>query len=117
MGLQVLSTTRSRKLVEALNKLEGIVCNEAEGAMYVFPSIKLPDRAIAAAEAAGKAPDVFYALELLESTGIVVVAGSGFGQREGTYHFRTTFLPPEADMDGVIERMSSFHADFMGKYR
>lgn len=34
------------------------------------------------------APDMLYCLKLLEETGICVVPGSGFGQREGTYHFR-----------------------------
>lgn len=34
------------------------------------------------------APDMFFCLSLLEETGICVVPGSGFGQREGTYHFR-----------------------------
>jgi alanine transaminase len=48
--------------------------------MYLFPQISLPQKAIEAAEAAKKAPDAFYALRLLESTGIVVVPGSGFGQ-------------------------------------
>ena len=48
--------------------------------MYLFPQISLPQKAIEAAKAASKAPDAFYALRLLESTGIVVVPGSGFGQ-------------------------------------
>lgn len=85
--------------------------------MYVFPSIDLPKKAMEAASAAGKAPDAFYALNLLESTGIVVVPGSGFGQAEGSWHFRTTFLPPEEDMDTVIERLGRFHNDFMAKYK
>jgi alanine transaminase len=67
-------------LEDAFNKLEGISCNKAEGAMYLFPQIHLPQKAIEAAKAAEKAPDAFYALRLLESTGIVVVPGSGFGQ-------------------------------------
>ena len=62
-------------------------------------------------------PDVFYALQLLEATGIVVVPGSGFGQKAGTWHFRTTFLPPEEDMEAVIERMGHFHKKFMHTYR
>jgi len=33
-------------------------------------------------------PDAMYCYELLEETGICVVPGSGFGQRQGTYHFR-----------------------------
>ena len=61
-------------------------------------------------------PDTFYALALLEATGIVVVPGSGFGQKKDTWHFRTTFLPPESDMETVIARMSAFHAAFMQQY-
>ena len=57
-----------------------------------------------------------YALNLLEATGIVVVPGSGFGQRAGSWHFRTTFLPPEDTMDGVIERMTTFQNAFVAKY-
>ena len=61
-----------------------------------FPQLELPAGAVAAAAAAGQAPDAFYCLQLLEATGLVVVPGSGFGQAPGTYHFRTTFLPSEA---------------------
>ncbi|ETN72278.1 hypothetical protein NECAME_18921, partial [Necator americanus] len=32
-------------------------------------------------------PDFFYAMQLLEATGVCIVPGSGFGQKEGTYHF------------------------------
>ncbi|KAG0704768.1 Alanine aminotransferase 2-like [Chionoecetes opilio] len=46
-----------------------------------------PFIAVEAAKAAGQAPDVFYAFQLLENTGICIVPGSGFGQRPGTYHF------------------------------
>jgi aspartate/methionine/tyrosine aminotransferase len=70
----------SQALEEAFNSLEGITCNKAEGAMYLFPRIHLPQKAIGAAQAAGTAPDAFYAKRLLEATGIVVVPGSGFGQ-------------------------------------
>ena len=61
-------------------------------------------------------PDAFFCIELLDSTGICVVPGSGFGQKEGTYHFRTTFLPPESEMDSVIERLTVFTTKFMNKY-
>ena len=57
------------------------------------------------------------ALALLEATGIVVVPGSGFRQKKDTWHFRTTFLPPEADMDSVIAQMGTFHADFMATHK
>ena len=41
-----------------------------------------------------------------QATGIVVVPGSGFGQVEGTWHFRTTFLPAEAEIEGVVAKIS-----------
>jgi len=107
---------RATKLVAGLNALEGVTCNEAQGAMYAFPSITIPPKAQAAAEAVGKPPDTFYALALLEATGIVVVPGSGFRQKKDTWHFRTTFLPPEGDMDSVITQMATFHAGFMSQY-
>ena len=107
---------RALMLVDGLNALEGVSCNAPQGAMYAFPQITLPPKAIAAAEAAGKVPDTFYALALLEATGIVVVPGSGFGQVEGTWHFRTTFLPPEDEMESVVQRMKEFHEGFMAKY-
>lgn len=49
-----------------------------------------PDLTLAAwlPQELGLAPDMFFCLQLLEETGICVVPGSGFGQREGTYHFR-----------------------------
>lgn len=67
-------------LEEALNNLEGVTCNRAEGAMYLFPRIDLPQKAIEAAKTAKTAPDAFYCKRLLNATGIVVVPGSGFGQ-------------------------------------
>ena len=60
--------------------------------MYSFPRISLPRKAIDAAKAKGKAPDVLYCLELLNETGISCVPGSGFQQSPGTFHFRTTIL-------------------------
>jgi len=108
---------RATKLVAALNALEGVSCNPAQGSMYAFPSVTIPAKAQAAAAEAGKAADTFYALALLEATGIVVVPGSGFRQKEGTWHFRTTFLPPEGDMDSVIAQMATFHAGFLDTYR
>ncbi|CAI9114505.1 OLC1v1015244C1 [Oldenlandia corymbosa var. corymbosa] len=71
---------RAKTLEDALNKLEGVTCNRAEGAMYLFPKIELPQKAIEAAKAANTAPDAFYARHLLNATGVVVVPGSGFGQ-------------------------------------
>ena len=67
-------------MTEAMNELEGVSCNAAEGAMYVFPRLRLPERAVKAAEAVGMVADVFYTRRLLDATGVVMVPGSGFRQ-------------------------------------
>jgi len=107
---------RAEKLSKAFNSFDGISCNFIQGAMYAFPILELPPKALAAAKAQGKTPDLLYCLALLERTGIVCVAGDGFGQREGTLHLRCTILPPEDDMDNVISRFGAFHSEFMDKY-
>ena len=108
---------RAATLVAALNRMEGVSCNEAEGALYAFPRITIPARAVAAAAAAGQLPDFFYCWRLLEATGVTVVPGSGFGQQEGTWHFRTTFLPPEGEMESVCQLVAAFHQQFMDQFR
>jgi aspartate/methionine/tyrosine aminotransferase len=108
---------RAIKLTKFLDSLEGISCNRSQGAMYAFPQIKLPLKAIEAAKAAGKKPDDFYCLQLLDKTGVCVVPGSGFGQKDGTYHFRTTFLPPENKIDLVMDKLSKFHSEFLKLYK
>lgn len=78
-------------LTDAMNKLEGVTCNKAEGAMYVFPRLHLPERAMRAAGAVGMLADVFYTRRLLDSTGIVMVPGSGFGQVRGNNIAKSSF--------------------------
>ncbi|CAN4098562.1 unnamed protein product [Withania somnifera] len=108
---------RAKTLEDALNSLEGMTCNRAEGAMYLFPCINLPDKAIKAAEAAKTAPDAFYAKHLLNATGIVVVPGSGFRQVPGTWHFRCTILPQEEKIPAIVSRLTEFHKKFMDEFR
>jgi len=108
---------RAEKLVSFLNTLEGVRCNPAEGAMYAFPQITIPPRAVEEAKKLGKKPDEFYAISLLDAAGVVVVPGSGFGQKDGTWHFRTTFLPPENQIENVLGKVAAFHSDFMNKWK
>ncbi len=82
--------------------------------MYLYPTLTLPSRAIAQAKREHRTPDEFYCFRLLDATGICVVPGSGFGQKEGTLHFRTTFLAPGEEWVGRIE---AFHEGFMGEFR
>jgi len=107
---------RANKVAAALDALEGVSCVRPQGAMYLFPSITLPDAAVKAAKRSSMAPDAFYALRLLEGTGLVTVPGSGFGQKNGTWHFRTTFLPAEKQIDNVVQKLAGFHESFLAKY-
>lgn len=90
---------RATLLAEGLNKIDGVSCNPIAGAMYAFPRITLP---------AGKT-DEDYCMSLLEETGICVVPGTGFGQVEGTAHFRTTILPPTEKLRQVVQKLAAFH--------
>jgi aspartate/methionine/tyrosine aminotransferase len=101
---EILDSLRARaaRLQAGLNAIPGIQCNALTGAMYAFPRIALPPGTT----------DAQYCLALLEETGICVVPGSGFGQLPGTWHFRTTILPPPAEIEMVVERLAAFHARF-----
>ena len=105
---------RAKALYEAFKELEGIECQVPQGSMYLFPKLTLPRKAVEAAKEAGKGPDEFYCLALLDATGICVVPGGGFGQKAGTLHFRTTFLAPGTEW---VSRIAEFHKQFMDKYR
>jgi len=88
-----------------LNAVPGIRCNAVAGAMYAFPSLTLPPGVT----------DADYCLALLEETGICVVPGSGFGQAAGTWHLRTTILPPMDQVESVVRRIADFHASFTAR--
>ena len=41
---------KAKVVVSMLRSLEGVVCNEINGSLYAFPSIKLPRKAVEAAK-------------------------------------------------------------------
>ncbi|XP_064202670.1 alanine aminotransferase 2-like isoform X1 [Anguilla rostrata] len=105
------------KLTEKiLNTVPGITCNPVQGAMYSFPKISIPERAVQEAKEKGVAPDMLYCMKLLEETGICLVPGSGFGQRDGTYHFRMTILPPTDKLKVLLDKVKEFHQHFTQQY-
>lgn len=97
---------RKAGIVErGLNAVPGIHCQPVAGAMYAFPRITLPPGVT----------DVAYCMALLEETGICVVDGSGFGQAAGTWHLRTTILPPLEQIEALVRRLGEFHARFTAR--
>ena len=107
---------KARFLTDGLNSIPGFSCQPAQGAMYCFPSIQMPKGALEAAKVQGLAADTLYCLSLLQHTGICVVPASGFGQQEGRYGFRTTFLPSEEEMRRVIQLIREHHELFCSEY-
>jgi len=106
---------RSTIMVERFNKLPGMSCVPAPGALYLYPRINLPEAAVQAAKDAGKEADMFYAHALLDETGICAIPGSELGQKKGEGHFRLTIL-----CDGVEEyvgQLETFHRRFMKRYQ
>jgi len=106
--------SRTKTMAARLNGLPGVSCVDSPGALYLYPQIKLSKKAQEAAVAAGKQPDAFYALGLLDDTGICVVPGSGFGQKEGEWHYRLTCLCP--GVDEYVGKLEKFHLDWVQKY-
>ncbi|KAF9483330.1 alanine aminotransferase [Pholiota conissans] len=106
--------SRTSIMASRLNALPGVSVVASPGALYLYPRIHLSYAAIKAAEEAGKAPDAFYALALLDQTGICVVPGSGFGQKEGEWHYRLTCLCP--GVDEYVGKLEKFHLDWVKKY-
>lgn len=104
---------RANALFDAFAKMKGVVCQSPQGSMYLYPTIHVPSAAVEAGKEEGKAPDEFYVSKMLDATGVCMVPGSGFGQEEGTCHFRTTFLPPGTEWVGRIEK---FHEGFMSEF-
>ncbi|KAH9919892.1 transaminase [Fomitopsis serialis] len=105
---------RTKLMAERLNALPGVSCVNSPGALYLYPKLELPKKAIEAAQNVGKEADTLYALELLEETGICVVPGSGFGQKEGEHHYRLTCLCP--GVEEYVGMLEKFHMGFLKRY-
>jgi alanine transaminase len=105
---------RTHLMADRLNTIPGVSCVRAPGAMFLYPKIDLPPTALAVAKEAGKTPDTFYTLELLDTAGICVLPGSGFGQKVGEHHYRLTCLCPA--VEEYVGKLERFHRGFMEKY-
>jgi alanine-synthesizing transaminase len=85
--------------VKRLNAIKGISCRMPRGAFYVFPKIDLNRR---------WKDDQHFVIDLLNSTGVLTVHGSGFGTAFGASHFRIVYLPKEETLEQAIDNLESF---------
>ena len=104
---------RATLLTEGLNGIPGISTRQIQGAMYSFAKVEISARALTHAGSMGMKGDEFWCLELVEKTGIVCVPGTGFGQKDGTNHFRITILPPTPMLKDMLKRLREFQEKFI----
>ncbi len=82
--------------VEACNSIPHMSCVPPRGAFYAFPKIDIPEA------------DDLWVRELLLQKHILVVHGSGFGQKPGTKHFRIVFLPQAETLRRAYSEIREF---------
>ena len=113
----ILKSLKEKALImeRMFNKMENIQCNDVEGAMYAFPRIWFSNKAKEVAAGLGMTPEKFYVIKLLEETGVALVPGCGFGQQDGTHHFRITTLP--SNIDEVMKKIEKFNSSFHSQYK
>jgi alanine-synthesizing transaminase len=95
VSLMKKMTVRRDMTWKMLNDIEGITCVKPEGAFYAFPKIDVKN-------------DAEFVQNLIMETGVVVVPGSGFGQKPGTQHFRVVFLPDEEILKDAYNKIGNF---------
>ncbi|MBY8982583.1 MAG: aminotransferase class I/II-fold pyridoxal phosphate-dependent enzyme [Candidatus Lokiarchaeota archaeon] len=83
-----------------LKQIEGISCNNADGAFYLFPKIDFN-------EFTNWKDDKEFVISLLKETGICSVYGSGFGEY-GKDHLRLTFLPELEKLEKIYDLFEDF---------
>ena len=98
---EMIQKLRKRRdyVVKRLNSINGISCKLPRGAFYVFPKIELEHR---------WKDDREFVLDLLNSTGVLTVQGSGFGREFGAGHFRIVYLPPENVLEEAMDKLEIF---------
>ena len=97
-------TRRRNMTVEMLNAVPGISCVKPEGSFYAFPKIDI------------KGEDSHFVSELIKATGVVVVPGSGFGQKPDTKHFRVVFLPQDEVLEKAYKSIGEFFMEYKEKF-
>ncbi|RMF70706.1 MAG: aminotransferase class I/II-fold pyridoxal phosphate-dependent enzyme [Acidobacteria bacterium] len=97
---EVNAALRRRRdvLATRLAEIPGWSMVAPRGAFYAFPRLELD------------VDDLEFTRGLILETGVVVVHGSGFGQKPGTRHVRIVFLPPEELIAEACRRIADYCA-------
>ena len=103
--LEVQRKLRSRRDVTQkwCQSTPRVSCVAPRGAFYAFPKIEIPDS------------DETFVKELIRQKHVMVVHGSGFGQKPGTQHFRIVFLPDEQTLAKAYASIAEFMEERYGR--
>ncbi|KAA2283074.1 aminotransferase class I/II-fold pyridoxal phosphate-dependent enzyme [Candidatus Nitrosocosmicus agrestis] len=102
LPVMVHKLKKRRDLVfKRLNEIKGLYCRKPKGAFYMFPQIDLGNK---------WKSDLEFVIELLNSTGVLTVHGSGFGDL-GKNHFRIVYLPQEEILEKSMNKIEVFMKD------
>jgi alanine-synthesizing transaminase len=95
---EVARKLRSRRdlTVKWCSSTPRVSCVSPKGAFYAYPRLDIPEE------------DDVFVKELLVQKYVLVVHGSGFGQKAGTKHFRIVFLPDEQTLSTAYAAIADF---------
>jgi alanine-synthesizing transaminase len=79
-----------------------VSCVAPRGAFYAYPKIDIPEG------------DEIFVRELIRQKHVMVVHGSGFGQKPRTQHFRIVFLPEEQTLTKAYAGIAEFIGERYG---
>jgi alanine-synthesizing transaminase len=98
--IDFLREIKSRRdlCLDRIRKIERLSCEIPAAAFYLM---------VKAAEPGGRTDEQFV-MELLASTGVLVVPGSGFGTEPAQGYFRMVYLADEAMLADVFNRIERF---------
>jgi len=82
------------------NEIDGISCAKPEGAFYSFPKIRDVGSIWTT--------DLDFVVDLLKTTGVLLVQGSGFDSIYGRGHARLVFLPPIEILEQAFDSLEGF---------
>ena len=83
-----------------IRQIEGLHCVKPNGAFYIFPKLDLKGLR-------KWKNDKEFVIDLLKTTGVCCVYGSGFGEY-GKEHIRLTILPNQEILEEVYNKIESF---------
>lgn len=89
--------------VQWANSTPRVSCVAPKGTFYAYPKLDIPD------------DDLDFVKDLLVQKHVLVVHGSGFGQKPGTKHVRVVFLPDEATLGRAYQSIADFLRERYGR--